>query len=149
MAGETNWLTTLIEQTEVDKVDRELLHSRLVEQGLLSRVTLVKVQCRARRCQIATVFRVGPVTMCAVRDYKYSPGLNAQRSVPRAREKNTLDGDHHWPGHVYDVNELAHWGVEAGFDVVCRHAQQTINAAELLGIVQSVEPGKPLPPIVI
>ena len=53
-------------------------------------MTLHRYICR-RGCGIATVFRVGGVTVCAVRDYKLSPGLNERESTPAARAKKTID----------------------------------------------------------
>ena len=43
-----------------------------------------------------------------------------------ARARNTLDGERHWPGHTYDVDELAESGPDVGFDVICRHITATV-----------------------
>lgn len=135
-------LGQLMKQLEDDAAARDALHTHLKETGLLARVTLHKYMCK-RGCQIATVFRAGGLTLCAVRDYKFSPGLNERASVPSARERNTLDGDKHWPGHIHDVSHLAGWGPDAGMDMNCRHRRGTVLAVDVLAAVEGVEPGKP------
>ncbi|MDO9397012.1 MAG: hypothetical protein Q7T71_10745 [Herbiconiux sp.] len=130
---------------EVDQRERAYYALQNSELPLLSRVTVHKYQC-VRGCQVARVVRIGSTVLCAVRDYKYSPGMNAERSVPEARRKNTLDGDKHWPGHVHDVNALAGWGDQAGLDMVCRHFHGMILASDILTQIQGVEPGHPRKP---
>lgn len=112
---------------------------------LLNRVTLHRYQC-ARGCQVATVFRAGQTTMCVVRDYKYSPGLNDTQSVESARAKNTLDGERHWPPHVFDVDSIAEWGEGTGMSVTCRHYRGVLSGARVLRDVADVSPGKPRKP---
>lgn len=120
----------------------------LRDAGLLPKVTLHKYMCR-RGCPIATVFRVAHLTLCVVRDYKFSPGLNREVSVPSARRKNTLDGERHWPGHVYDVEELDRFSAgasRAGMGMNCRHHRGTVLAQDVLATVAGVSPGRPGPP---
>lgn len=117
-------------------------YQQLRDTGLLSRVTVHRYMCQ-RGCQIATVFRTGGSTLCAVRDYKYSPGLNKSQSVESARMKNTLDGDRHWPAHVYDVDELAEWGENTGMSVACRHYRGVLNGARVLADSRDAKPGHP------
>lgn len=142
------WFATLLQSTD-DRSDalqqayqqlRDITDARGVP--LLNRVTLHRYQC-ARGCQIATVFRAGQTTLCAVRDYKYSPGLNAKQSVEAAREKNTLDGDRHWPSHVFDVDSIAEWGEGTGMSVTCRHFRGTLSGARVLRDIANASPGKP------
>lgn len=142
-AGEA--LGELMKRMDDDAAARDALYTHLKENGLLSRVTLHKYMCK-RGCQIATVFRAGGFTLCAVRDYKFSPGLNEQVSVPSARERNTLDGDKHWPGHIYDVEHVERFSIgeqKAGVDMNCRHRRGTVFAADILAAVEGVDPGKP------
>ena len=143
-AGEVGKLfTRMLASHEDARRAREELHRTLQAGGYLSRVTLHRYMCAAKGCQIATVFSAGGLVLCAVRDYKFSPGLNDARSVPEAREKNTLDGERHWPSHVYDVSDLASWGGAAGFDLVCRHYHGTVMADQVLALVEGIEPGHP------
>ncbi len=135
----------LLKRTEERADAMESLYRALADQGLLSKVTLHRYQCK-RGCQIATVFRAGSTTLCAVRDYKYSRGLNAAQSVASARAKNTLDGDRWWPSHVYDVEEIADWGPETGMQVACRHYRGLLAGGAVLDDVRGVTPGKPNKP---
>lgn len=112
---------------------------------LLNRVALHRYQCH-RGCQIAIVFKAAGRVMCAVRDYKYSPGLNEKQSVESARSKNTIDGDRHWPSHVYDVTSLADWGDGTGMSLACRHYRGLLSGAQVLRDVAGVEPGSPRKP---
>lgn len=124
---------------------RDELFRHLRDSGLLPRVTLHRYMCR-RGCQIATVFSAGGLVLCAVRDYKFSHGLNDDVSVPEARMRNTLDGERHWPGHVYDVGEIQRFSVgeqKAGMDMNCRHFRGTVLAEDILEACKSVIPGKP------
>jgi hypothetical protein len=120
-------------------------YQQLENLNKLSKVTLHKYQC-TRGCQIARVVKIDNTVLCAVRDYRYSPGMNAARSVPEARRKNTLNGDDWWPGHVHDVTELSTWGDSAGMDMVCRHFHGTILAKDILTTIEGVIPGHPRKP---
>lgn len=122
------------------------VHTALVSQGVLSRVTLRKYMC-PRGCQIATAFKVGDLVLCAVRDYKLSPGLNIRDSVPSARTKRTLDGDRHWPSHVYDVSDLSTPSVGVGVPMNCRHVRGSRPAVQIMADVAGTTPGKPGMPI--
>lgn len=136
-------LAALFQASDDAKKAREDLHTALRENGYLSRVTLHRYMCAQRGCQIATVFKAGGTVLCAVRDYRLSRGLNERRSVASARAKNTLDGERHWPSHVYDVTELADWGGSVGFDLTCNHFTGTLLAADVMKAVDGVEPGRP------
>lgn len=145
-AGEA--FAALLSQTQDRVVAMEVLHRQLKQRGLLTNVTLHKYMCK-RGCQIATTFMAGGLILCAVRDYKYSPGLNEEASVPAARERNTLDGDRHWPGHVYDVAQLDRFSVgeqKAGLGMNCRHHRGTVLAEDVLRACEGVTPGKPAAP---
>lgn len=142
------WFTALMQSADdsADALQRayQALRDTNDSRGvpLLNRVTLHRYQC-TRGCQIATVFRAGQTTLCAVRDYKYSRGLNAAQSVQSAREKNTLDGDRHWPSHVFDVDSIAEWGEDTGMSITCRHFRGTLSGARVLRDVADASPGKP------
>jgi len=138
------WFGNLISQANDRSEALQDAHRHLVEGGYLHNVVLHQYQCR-RGCQIATVFKVGGTVLCAVRDYKFSRGLNAERSVAAAREKNTLDGDRWWPAHVYDVEELDRFSAGdnlAGMSMNCRHYTGTVLASDVLKTVEGVVPGK-------
>jgi hypothetical protein len=132
--------------THQDAIDT--FYQSLRDQGLLSRVTMHRYQCK-RGCQIAIVFGYRGLTLCAVRDYKYSPGMNKAQSVESARQKNTLDGDRHWPSHVYDVRRLDAFSAgeqKAGISMNCRHHTGTVLAADILAAVEGLRPGQKIPP---
>ena len=139
-----DWFANVLAE-HADAVDqREHAYYALDNAGLLSKVTVHRYQCsRDNPCQIARVIKIGSNVLCAVRDYKYSPGLNQERSVESARVRNTLNGDNHWPGHVHDVVALSEWGDQAGMDMVCRHYRGTIFAKDILATVEGIPPGRP------
>lgn len=142
-AGEA--LTALIAHMDDRAAALDELYRHLRDNGHLSKVTLHRYMCR-KGCQIATVFSAGGLILCAVRDYKYSPGLNDQASVPKARENNTLDGERHWPGHVYDVAQINGFSVgedKAGMNMNCRHHRGTVLAETVLRACENATPGKP------
>ena len=114
--------------------------------GLILHVIVHRYLSKGCGKKLATVIRLGDTTIARTTDYKFSPGLNLERSVESARERSTLDGDRHWPGHTYDVGELAEWGPTVGFDVICRHVTATVHAADVLEITRGVKPGHPGPP---
>lgn len=136
------WFRRVLEATDARQTAIEQAYLHLRNAGLLSKVTLLKYQC-VRGCQLVTVFRLDETTLAAVRDYKYSPGMNLQQSVESARQSKTLDGNRHWPAHVYDVAELAMWGREAGMSVNCRHIMTTLMAQEVMEAVEGISPGRP------
>lgn len=127
-------------------------YQQLENAGLIGKVTVHSYRCR--RCgPRATVIRLGDHTIVRTRDYKFSPGMNLDRSVESARAKNTLDGDRHWPGHTYDVDQLvdqlAGFEPSAGFTVACRHVVETILAEDVLAITAGVQPGHPGKPTLL
>ncbi|RCL89394.1 MAG: hypothetical protein DBW62_04485 [Microbacterium sp.] len=136
---------TLLAQTASKSDADARMYAALDNQGLLSRVTTHRYICR-RGCPIATVYKVGAAVMLAVRDYKYSPGLNEAQSVESARAKNTLDGNRHWPAHVYDMTDLAEWGDDAGASIVCRHYRGVLTGKRVLEDSRDVAPGHPNKP---
>ena len=131
------------QRTRSDEIQR--LHRELVARGELGRWVLHRYMCR-RGCQVATVFRYQGLTLCAVADHKLSHGANQTRSVAAARLKNTLDGDRHWPAHVYDVDELAEFGPDVGVSMACRHQLTVTLAVDVLAAVEGVTAGHPRPP---
>lgn len=142
-----NWFTAVVAAHDDRAQGLNDAYFQLDKLGLLSKVTLHRYQCNRRNpCQVARVVQIGPTVLCAVRDYKYSPGMNRAKSVPEARRKRTLNGDNWWPGHVYDVNELATWGDAAGLDMVCRHFHRTIFASDILTAIEGAKPGHPNKP---
>ena len=136
-----DWFAALLRGHD-DRVDAiQTAYQQLRDAGLLSKVELHRYMC-TRGCQLAIVFRAAGTNLCAVRDYKYSPGLNASQSVASARIKNTLDGERHWPSHVYDVDSLAEWGEGTGMSVVCRHYRGVLSGARVLADIGGVLPGR-------
>lgn len=138
----------LFEANEKRQESIDRAYTGLRDLGLLSRVIVHRYRCR-RGCQVAQAYALSGRVFLAVRDYKYSPGLNLEQSAPRAREKNTLDGEKHWPSHVYDMNELAEWGDEASAHVVCRHFRGTLTGRRVLADAEGVTPGHPGKPTVL
>ena len=142
------WFATLLNSAEADADAIQRAYQALRDTNdtrgtpLINRVILHRYQCQ-RGCQIAVVFQAAGTVMCAVLDYKYSPGLNEAQSVASARAKNTLDGDRHWPSHVYDVTSLAEWGEGTGVSLACRHYRGLLSGAQILGDITGVAPGKP------
>lgn len=134
-------------QTDADARLHAFLKDTKTQEGgsLLARYTLHRYQCQ-RGCQIATVYKVNGVTYCHVKDYKLSHGMNLRESVPRARAKNTLDGERWWPAGVYRLEEFAEFGAEAGFHLTCAHYRGVISAREALSAVTGVKPGRPRKP---
>lgn len=122
-------------------------YQQLENAGLISKVTVHRYLCRRCGKPCATVIRLGDKTIARTRDYKFSPGLNVERSVETARARKTLDGNRHWPGHTYDVDELADW--EVGFAVNCRHTTATVLAVDVLKITRVVAPGHPGKPTML
>lgn len=124
-------------------------YQQIENAGVLSKVTVHRYVCRRGCGVLTTVVKLGEVTLARTRDYKYSPGMNLERSVPEARSKSTLDGDRHWPGHTFYVEQMASWGPVAGFDVSCRHNLRTLLAVDVLATVKGVRPGHPEKPTLL
>lgn len=143
-----NVFARILEQKGDHATAIEAFYQLLRDQGLLSRVTMHRYQCK-RGCQVATVFGYQGLILCAVRDYKYSPGMNEAKSVKSAREQNTLDGERHWPAHVYDVEQINRLNVgqqKAGISMNCRHYSGTVFAADILAAIEGLRPGQKIPP---
>lgn len=129
----------------------EQIYAHLKDSGLLPKVTMHRYMCK-RGCQIATAFSAGGLILCAVSDYKLSPGLNWELSVEEARKRNTLDGEKHWPGHVHDVMQLNRFSTadnQAAMDMNCRHRRGPILAVDILSVCQGITPGKPGAPTLL
>lgn len=138
------WWKQLTDQAEARADALHHAWQTLENAGVLNHVVVHRYLCRHRRGHpLATVIRVSGVTVVRTRDYKFSPGLNAERSVETARAKNTLDGERHWPGPTLDVTDLAEWGPQAGVDMNCRHALRTVLAQDILAASADVRPGHP------
>ena len=123
-------------------------YQQLENARLVNRVVLHRYQCR-RGCVLGVVVRIDGMTLCRTRDYKLSHGLNDARSVESARRRNTIDGERHWPGHTFDVGDLAGWGDGAGMDMNCRHVTHTAKAVDVLAQVEGVAPGHPGKPTLL
>jgi hypothetical protein len=89
----------------------------------------------------------GERTIARTQDDKFSPGYNEHHSVEAARAKRTLDGNKHWPGHTYDLDEYA--ANELHFQLTCRHVATNIFAADVLAITRDVKPGHPGKPTML
>lgn len=137
------WWTSLLAEADDSKAAVEHAYQRLENAGLIARVVVHRYICRKRGCRLATVVRVQDRLIVRTEPYKFGPGLNEARSVPRARERNTLDGDRYWPGHTFDVFDLAGWGDQAGMDMNCRHGTRTIFANTIVETVGDARPGHP------
>lgn len=138
------FFAALFRQTHDRQAALEAMFTAVVAKGYLSRVVLHRYRCRPP-CNkvIATVIGVGGLVLVRTRDYKMSPGLNAATSTQTARERNTLDGERHWPGHVFDVHAIADWDeVGAGITAQC-HARATLNGARILRDIEGKRPGHP------
>ncbi|WP_017936058.1 hypothetical protein [Nocardioides sp. Iso805N] len=142
------WLSNLLAAHENHSEATHEAYQHLENAGVLSRLTVHRYIC-ARCGPLATVIRVGTHTLARTKDYKYGRGLNDARSVPAARASNTLDGERHWPGHTFDVDELAEWGEGVGFDVHCRHQTTTVAAREVLATTRNKLPGHPGAPTIL
>jgi hypothetical protein len=137
------WWAALEAKSENRQAALDSAYLWLTEAGALSKVTTHRYLCRLRGCPIATVFLVGDVVACAVRDYKLPPGVNLAESTHAGRERNTLDGKRWWPSHVYDVRHLADFGPTVGIGMNCRHRRGMVAAADVLAAVDGVRPGHP------
>lgn len=146
--GIDEWRESLLREHANRREAIENAYQQMENAGLISKVTVHRYVCRRQGCGVlATVIRVGGATIARTGDYKMSPGMNRERTVESARQRNTLDGDRHWPGHTYDVSDLAVPGV--GVDMSCRHEIRTIPATDIVAAVQGVTPGHPGKPTVL
>jgi len=137
------WWIALEAKSEDRQAALDSAHQWLTDASALSKVTTHRYLCRLRGCPIATVFLIGDVVACAVRDYKLPPGVNLSESTEAGRERNTLDGRRHWPSHVYDVRHLADSGPDANIDMNCRHRHGGVLVSDVLAAVDGVRPGHP------
>jgi hypothetical protein len=142
-AALVEWFARLVQAHEDQSAAIHDAYQQLENAGLTNRVVVHRYLCRKGGCKLATVVRIGGRVLARTRDYKYGPGMNLERSVPAARERNTLDGDRHWPGHTFDVTDLARWGDSAGMDMNCRHGMRTVLAVDVLATVGDTRPGHP------
>ncbi|QEM46089.1 hypothetical protein [Mycolicibacterium grossiae] len=143
----TEWWHALVAaSSDRDKAIQDAWQ-QLRDGKFISKVTVHTYRCpRCSGPPLVVVIRIGDNTLAHVRDIKLSRGKNNASSTPAARERNTLDGDRHWPSHVYDVGQLA---PDGGFRVECRHVSKTVSAAEVLAITANVKPGHPGAPTVL
>ncbi len=123
-------------------------YQQLENAGLINRVTVHRYLCRKCGPRL-TVIRIQRRILARSKDYRFGRGKNAAESVQAARDQHTLDGDRHWPGHTYDVQELARFDEHAGMTVVCRHRSTSIRAADVLAAVDGVRPGHAGKPTVL
>lgn len=140
------WFQALITDSNDRAAALHDAYQHLENAGLLNRVVVHRYLCAKGNCKLATVVKIGDSVIARTKDYKFSPGVNAQRSVESARGRNTLDGERHWPGHTFDVSDLAGWGDQAGLDMNCRHVLRTVMANDILAAVEGIAPGHPAAP---
>jgi hypothetical protein len=122
-------------------------YQHLENAGLISQVTVHRYLCKKCGKPCATVIRLGNRKFARTRDYKFSPGYNVNHSVEAARARRTLDGNRHWPGHTYDVDELA--DSELAIQITCRHVTPNVSAADVLAVTRDVAPGHPGKPTLL
>lgn len=143
------WLSAALAEADDRAAALDEAFQRLENAKVLNRVVVHRYVCRAGGCQLAVVIRVGDEVLVRTRDVKYGKSKNLERSVESARRKRTLDGDRHWPGHTFDVRDLAKSGMER-FEVNCRcKVRPPIDPREVLRVVANVRPGKPGPPTLL
>ena len=86
--------------------------------------------------------------------------MNEKRSVPAARERNTLNGSDHWPGHTFNVGESAgqtdpeQWGRPVHgdrfrADANCKHGLRTLDFVDILAAVRGTRAGHPNRPCIM
>lgn len=143
------WLRALFAAHQNRTDAMQAAWQQLRDNGFVSKVTVHTYRCPRCSGPLVIVVRLSGNTIAYVKDYKQSPGMNREKSVPAARKKNTIDGDRHWPSHAYDVDELVEWGPQAGFAVACRHISTTVRAVDVLAITDGIRPGHPGAPTVL
>lgn len=152
MSGEGDvgaWWQAMVDATPNRDEAVHDAYQYLQNTGLINKVTVHRYVCRKAGCVLATVVRLGDTVLARTRDYKLSPGLNLNQTVESARVKNTLDGNRHWPGHTFDVTELATWGESAGMPMNCRHVVNTTRFVDVLAAATDVRPGHPGAPTLL
>lgn len=131
----------------------EAAYQQLDNAKLVGKVVVHRYLCRNGGHPLATVIRISDVTIVRTRDYKFSPGMNRERTVESARRKNTLDGNRHWPGCTYDVTDLAASDTGGTFfavDMSCRHdPKRMVRAIDVLTVTENVAPGHPSKPTIL
>lgn len=116
--------------------------------GVLAKVVVHRYVCP--RCgPVAVVVKIGGRTLARTRDYTQSRGRNAATTDPAARRMRTLDGERHWPGHVFDLDRMAGWGDALSVPIRCRHHDISLSPADILAVVAEVKPGHPGPPTLL
>ena len=144
MSADLNdWFRALLAKHEDRQDALHEAYQALENLGLINRVVVHRYICAKRGCVLATVVRLDGRIVARTRDYKLAPNTNEARSVAVARAKNTLDGNSRWPGHTFDVSELATWGESAGMDMNCRCRLRTVLAADVIRAVGDTTPGHP------
>ena len=147
-----DWFEALLTSTDDQKLAFEKAYQQLVNANLISKVQLHRYMC-TRGCQIAVVFKAGTHTLCAVRDYELSPGLNERTSVAAAREKRTIDrAQKHWHGRVFDVSllhDLDSSDTPVGIDMTCRHFRGVVPGQDMAADIDGTEPGHPNAPTIL
>jgi len=146
----SEFFRALMSQHE-DKVDAlNSLHLYMRDSGLLKNATLRVYRCARKGHLLATVFSAAGMIVCVTELYKMSHGLNEASSVESAREKNTIDKEQRtWPGHVFDVSELAKWGDSAQVPINCRDVRSGLGATHILSDVKGIIPGHGGAPILV
>lgn len=117
------------------------LFQRFENADLIGRVVVHRYRCKKCSKLLATVIRGGDHLLIRTSDYKYGKGMNLERTVESARQKNTLNGDNHWPGHTFDVHEVAEWDSDGGVSVVCRHTNVVLHGKRIIEDVGDKRPG--------
>ena len=138
----------MVRESEQRSEDLSTLIQRFENAGLLNKVTVHKYLCR-RGCLRGRVMNIGGRLVMRTRDYKLAPGANQAQSVASARARNTIDGNRHWPGHDFDVAELASWGDVAAIGLNCRHGLHNELAVNILAKCEGVSPGHPGAPTLL
>ena len=155
----TNLLEQLIALAAEAKSDREATWQKLENAGLINHVKVQEYRC-AKGCRLALAIRLDDVVLLRTRDYKLRPRTNESQSVPAARERNTLNGSDHWPGHTFDVGQSAGqedpadwgqpvWGEGFRADINCKHGRRTLDFLEVLTSVRDTRPGHPKKPCIL
>lgn len=142
------WLDGLFAHAKSRQDGIEQAWLQLDSQGYLSRVVVHRYICRDGCGVLGTVANIGGTILLRTRDYKPSPGLNRGRSTDAARQRNTLDGERHWPSYLIDLNrDAGHPG--ANIVVVCKHGPKRIEYDHALQQAGQAIPGRPGKPTLL
>ena len=155
VSDQEDLLRDLFERARADDDAAADVWQTLENAEALNHFKVHEYRCHAG-CTLAKVVAHRGVVLLRTEPYKLRPQTNLRQSVPRARERNTLDGDHHWPGHVYRVRHLAGrdpgevvFGDEAHIPLNCKHRLRTVAALTVLELVAAVTPGHPGAPTIL